>query len=90
MLASDSNSLHISGAVTVMAWVYLPTGANCSKGRTILSKDASNGGTNLNLGIYNDSCYVQFGVGTGGGYGVPIVISNETAPRDTWTHIAGT
>jgi hypothetical protein len=89
---TDSSSLHLSTAVTVEAWVYLPTGADFSQGRTILSKDASNGGTGLNFGICNDAGGVQFGVGTDGVYSPIIGVDTPTGyvPRDVWTHVAAT
>jgi hypothetical protein len=90
LLVNDSSSLHISQAVTVEAWIYLPTGADYSGAGKIVSKAASNGGTNLDFGIWNNSCHVDFGVGTDGGVGAPIMISNEAVPRNTWTHVAGT
>jgi hypothetical protein len=85
----DSSSLHFSN-VTVEAWIYLPIGANYSNPGKIVSKAASNGGTNLDLGIWNDSDYVDFGVGTDGGANAPIITSNRTIPRDAWTFVAGT
>jgi hypothetical protein len=92
VLVQDSVSLHLSSAVTVEAWVYLPIGADFSQGRTILSKDASNGGTGLNFGICNDAGGVQFGVGTDGVYSPIIGLDTPTGyvPRDVWTHVAAT
>jgi len=90
LLVNDSSSLHILQAVTVEAWIYLPTGADYSGAGKIVSKAASNGGTNLDFGIWNNSCHIDFGVGTDGGVGAPIMISNAAVPRNTWTHVTGT
>jgi len=88
---SDSSSLDFSSAVTVMAWVYLPTGAHYLYSR-ILGKDASNGGVNLDFDIANDSGYLQVGLGTdGGSSGEAIVVySVGVVPRNAWTNVAMT
>jgi hypothetical protein len=89
----DSPSLHIFSAVTVEAWVYLRTGVHYPDHTVILSKDASNGGTNLDLQIYNDTGEIAFGVGYDGGVWpeqADFVFSVETVPRAVWTHVAGT
>jgi hypothetical protein len=87
----DSSSLDFSSAVTVMAWVYLPAGVHYGDSR-ILGKDASNGGTNLELCIHNDSGNIEAGVGIdGGGSGQAVqVYSVGVVPRDAWTNVAMT
>lgn len=91
VFVADSPSLHLSSAVTLEAWVYLPAGAQYSDDR-ILSKDASNGGTNLNLAIHDDVGHVAFGVGYGGGFPEEaiIVTSAGYVSREVWTHVAAT
>ena len=89
VVVPDSNSLHLSSAVTVMTWVYLPEGAHYGDSR-ILSKDASNGGSNLALEIHDDSGHVALELGYGGGFTGPVAISTGYVPRNVWTHIATT
>lgn len=89
VLVADSSSLHLSSAVTLEAWVYLPSGAHYNDGR-IIDKDASNGGTNLDFEIRDDDGHVGFGVGSGGGFGAPILTSVGCVPREVWTHVAAT
>jgi hypothetical protein len=89
VVVPDSSSLDLSSAVTVMAWVYLPKGAHYAEGR-ILGKDASNGGSNLNLDIHNDAGNVSFDLGYGYGFTGPILVSSGYVPREVWTHVAAT
>jgi len=91
VLVPDSSSLDLSSAVTLTAWVYLPAGAHYEDSR-IVGKDASNGGTNLYLGIHNDSGNIVVGLGTDGGFsGEAInVYSVGVVPRNAWTNVAMT
>jgi thiol-disulfide isomerase/thioredoxin len=87
----DSSSLDFSSAVTVMAWVYLPAGAHYGDS-VILMKAASNGGSNLGLGIHNDSGNIVVSLGTDGGFGGEAiqVYSVGYVARDAWTNVAMT
>jgi hypothetical protein len=89
VVVPDSSSLHLSSAVTVMAWVYLPAGAHYGESR-ILSKDASNGGSNLDLDIHDDSGHVSFDLGYGSGFAGPVIVSTVYVPRNVWVPIAAT
>jgi hypothetical protein len=79
----DSSSLDFSSAVTVMAWVYLPSGAHYGSSR-ILDKDNSNGATNLHLSIWDDAGHIEFGI-SGLQYE-----SSGCVPRNAWTNVAAT
>ncbi len=85
----DSNSLHFSTSVTLMAWVCLPLDATYSDSR-VLGKDAWNGGTNLHLVIHDNLGHIGFGLGIGDGYTSVFQTSIEVVPRETWTHVAAT
>jgi hypothetical protein len=85
----DSNSLHLSTAVTLMAWIYLPTGATYADSY-IVAKEASNGGANLGLKIHDNSGHVVFNLGLDGGYTATQLVSTNNVVRDSWTHVAAT
>jgi parallel beta-helix repeat protein len=91
VLVQDSPSLHFYSAVTVEVWAYLPIDADYA-GDRIISKTASNGGTNLILGIWDNAGHVWFGVGYDGGFPGQAVIMTSVGivPRETWTHVAAT
>jgi hypothetical protein len=88
VLVPDSSSLHISGAVTVMAWVYLPSGSDCSGHPKILSKNGPSNVLDLELSIQDNAGHVGFGVG--GVYPDNYLVSTGSVPRNLWTHIAAT
>jgi hypothetical protein len=89
VIVSGSTNLNFSTAVTVMAWVYLPAGANYLDSR-ILGKDAANGGTNLDFDI-NDSGHVELALGNGEDFnGTPAAYSSGVIPLGAWTHVAAT
>jgi hypothetical protein len=88
----DSSSLDFSSAtgsgVTVMAWVNVPTGANLTNTK-ILTKNAQNGGSNVDFGFYNDTNLVVY-LGTDGGLNSIMETSVGHVPRDVWTSVAMT
>jgi len=91
VIIPDSSSLDLSSNVTVRAWVYLPSGAHYADSQ-IVSKDAPNGGGNLDLGIHDDSGHIVVGLGTDGGFPGEFIAaySDGTVSRNVWTYVAMT
>jgi hypothetical protein len=87
----DSPSLDFSSNVTVMAWVKLPAGANLANTK-ILTKNAVNGASNLDFGIYNNSgtLVVYLGQGESGPSITVTSIGHVPRSNNSWTNVAMT
>jgi len=89
--APDSNSLDITGKITIEAWIYPHTMTNL---QVIVSKynhsgPPYNGAYYLGLGGYGYMNKILLGL-SNDGYHYYYVLSNTNITANTWTHVAAT
>ena len=79
----DSNSLDITGGITVSAWVYRRTGSGY---RVIVAKRVGSGvptAVNYQLNLHTTAGALEW-------YNLSEYISSYIVPTNAWTHVAGT
>ena len=88
VVVPGSDSLRITGEITMMAWINSPGWAG--SGDQWIDKNCHNGGelNSYGMGVFGDGTRIDFFLGSGGAR--PALEVNQTPAVNEWEHVAGT